>query len=237
MSRLSRFIRKPNIIIFDNLIRWICCSIGASTQNRGGDFEGHPFWSAQHDLFFLSGLRYRDGAGAWCYDARWAHDLENQGLMIKELVEFFAARRADFPGMHVYHYNHTERSSLERLTRGTESESLFSALVETGLFVDLYVVAKNAIQVGTETYGLKSLEHLTGFVRHGGIEQGAGAVVVYDRFMRTRDPSLLEEIARYNEDDVAATMALRDWIVDRRPTEMAWRDAYIEPFDEPLDTD
>src|SRR3984957_20245493 len=24
------------------------------------DFEGHPFWSAQHDLFFLSGLRYRD---------------------------------------------------------------------------------------------------------------------------------------------------------------------------------
>ena len=28
--------------------------------------------------------------------------------------------------MHVYHYNHTERSSLERLTRGTETESLFA---------------------------------------------------------------------------------------------------------------
>ncbi len=201
------------------------------------DFEGHPFWGAQHDLFFLGGLRYRDGAGAWCYDGRWAHDLAAQALMIKELVEFFADRRKTFPNMHVYHYNHTERSSLERLTRGTESESLFASLVETGLFVDLYVVAKNAFQVGTESYGLKSLEHLTGYERHGGIEQGAGAVVVYDRYMTTQDPALLAEIAQYNEDDVAATMALRDWIVARRPSEMAWRDAELEVIDEILDTD
>src|SRR3984957_10290916 len=200
------------------------------------DFEGHPFWSAQHDLFFLSGLRYKDGA-SWCYDARWAHDLDTQASMGKELVEFFAARRAAFPGMHVYHYNHTERSSLERLTRGTETESLFATLVATGIFVDLYVVAKNALQVGTESYGLKSLEHLTGFVRHGGIEQGAGAVVVYDRYMTTKDPALLEEIARYNEDDVAATMALRDWIVERRPSDLEWRDEVLEEFDTSIDTD
>src|ERR1019366_10209340 len=101
-------------------------------------------------------------------------------------VEFFATRRATFPNMHVYHYNHTERSALERLTRGTETEGLFGSLAATGLFVDLYVVAKNAFQVGTESYGLKSLEHLTEFVRHGGIEQGAGAVVVYDPYMTTK---------------------------------------------------
>jgi predicted RecB family nuclease len=201
------------------------------------DFEGHPFWSAQHDLFFLSGLRYRGADRGWCYEGRWAHDLDAQAQMVKKLVEFFANRRAEFPNMHVYHYNHTERSSLERLTRGTESESLFSALVGTGMFVDLYVVAKNAFQVGAESYGLKSLEHLTGFVRHGGIEQGAGAVVVYDRYMTTKDPALLEEIARYNEDDVAATMALRDWIVERRPTDLEWRDAVLEEFDTSLDTD
>lgn len=201
------------------------------------DFEGHPFWSAQHDLFFLSGLRYRNAAGEWSYDARWAHDLVAQAIMVKELVEFFDARRTSFPNMHVYHYNHTERSSLERLTRGTETESLFGSLAETGIFVDLYVVAKNAFQVGAESYGLKSLEHLAGFVRHGGIEQGAGAVVVYDHYMSTRDPALLEEIARYNEDDVAATMALRDWIVDRRPHEIAWRDSVLEQYEDPLNTD
>ena len=97
-------------------------------------------------------------------------------------------------------------------------------------------MAKNAFQVGTESYGLKSLEHLTGFVRHGGIEQGAGAVVVYDRYMTTKDPALLEEIARYNEDDVAATMALRDWIVARRPRDIAWRDAVLEELDDDRST-
>ena len=157
--------------------------------------------------------------------------------MVKELVEFFSQRRTAFPQMHVYHYNHTERSALERLTRGTETESLFGSLAETGLFVDLYVVAKNAFLVGTESYGLKSLEHLTGFTRHGGIEQGAGAVVVYDHYMTTKDPELLEEIARYNEDDVAATMALRDWIVERRPEELAWREAQFEPYEDPRNTD
>jgi predicted RecB family nuclease len=201
------------------------------------DFEGHPFWSAQHDLFFLSGLRYRNEAGEWSYDARWAHDLDAQARMVKKLVEFFAARRSSFPNMHVYHYNHTERSSLERLTRGTETESLFGSLAETGLFVDLYVVAKNAFQVGTESYGLKSLEHLANFVRHGGIEQGAGAVVVYDHYMTTKDPALLDEIARYNEDDVAATMALRDWIVERRPDDIVWRDSVLEQYEDPLNTD
>jgi len=89
----------------------------------------------------------------------------------------------------------------------------------------------------TESYGLKSLEHLTGFVRHGGIEQGAGAVVVYDRYMTSKDPALLDEIARYNEDDVAATMALRDWILERRPDGLAWRDASLELYEDPLNTD
>ena len=33
----------------------------------------------------------------------------------KALIEYFAERRRQFPGMHVYHYNHTERSALESM--------------------------------------------------------------------------------------------------------------------------
>jgi uncharacterized protein len=201
------------------------------------DFEGHPFWTAQHDLFFLAGLYLRGDDGEWVYDARWAHDLDEQSTMIKSLVEFLAKRRASFPLMHVYHYNHTERSSLERLTRGTETEGLFTSLVDTGLFVDLFVVARNAVRVGTESYGLKHLERLPGFVRRGGIEKGAGAVVEYEEYMASKNPELLEDIARYNEDDVAATLALRDWLVDQRPDDLAWRDAVIEVEEFGFDTD
>jgi uncharacterized protein len=201
------------------------------------DFEGHPFWTAQHDLFFLAGLYLREPDATWRYDPRWAHDLDQQRAMIKELVEFFAQRREEYPSMHVYHYNHTERSSLERLTRGTETEILFTQLAETGLFVDLYVVARNAIQVGTESYGLKYLERLTGFVRTGDIEGGAGAVVEYDEWMKTKQPQLLDDIARYNCEDVQATKALRDWLLEQRSDELEWRDAIVDAPVFELDTD
>ena len=201
------------------------------------DFEGHPFWTPQDDLFFLSGLYLKDSRGSWGYDARWAHDLEQQRKMIRVLVEYFAARRKEYPNMHVYHYNHTERSSLERLTRGTETEGLLTSLVVSGLFVDLFVVARNSIMVGTESYGLKYLEQLTGFTRTGGIEQGAGAVVEYEEYMKTKNQVLLDEIANYNKDDVMATMALRDWLVNVRPAQLEWREPVFEVEDHDLDTD
>ncbi|HEY1825155.1 MAG TPA: TM0106 family RecB-like putative nuclease [Acidimicrobiales bacterium] len=201
------------------------------------DFEGDPFWTPQHDLMFLAGLLYQDASGSWVYDERWAHDLAEQQYMIKTLVEFFARRRMDYPSMHVYHYNHTEKSTIERLTRDAEDENLFASLVETGLFVDLFTVAKNAIRVGTESYGLKQLERLVGYRRRGGIEQGAGAVVEYEEWMKSRDGLKLREIASYNRDDVEATRALRDWLVEQRPLELAWREPVVSPEEYELDTD
>jgi uncharacterized protein len=201
------------------------------------DFEGDPFWTAQHDLMFLAGLYYQDANGEWNYDERWAHSLDDQQSMIKGLVEFFSARRDAFPEMHVYHYNHTEKSTIERLMRDAEDENLFASLVESGLFVDLFLVAKNALRVGTESYGLKHLERLVGFERTAGIEHGAGAVVEYEEWMSSKDETHLRNIARYNRDDVAATRALCDWLIEQRPADLAWREAIItrEPYE--LDTD
>jgi predicted RecB family nuclease len=201
------------------------------------DFEGDPFWTPQHDLMFLAGLLYQDATGEWVYDERWAHTLGEQQAMIKGLIEFFVNRRELNPRMHVYHYNHTERSTIERLVRDAEDENLFASLVESGLFVDLFTVAKNTVRVGTESYGLKHLEHLVEYQRSAGIDQGAGAVVEYERWMRIRDNSILRDIALYNRDDVEATKALRDWLVERRPAELAWRESIITQEKIELDTD
>ena len=69
------------------------------------------------------------------------------------------------------------------------------------------------------------------------IDQGAGAVVEYEHWMADRDQARLDRIARYNEDDVRATMAVRDWLIDHRPNDVDWRDAVLEPEvdDEELD--
>jgi predicted RecB family nuclease len=200
------------------------------------DLEGHPFWTASSGLFFLFGLWYQQD-GAWTYDARWAHDLDAQSRAASAMVELFAQRRQEFPGFHVYHYNHTERSQLKAMTLGSPSEALFTHLEFTGLFVDLMTVAINSFQVGVESYGLKSLEVLPGYQRHGEIEQGSGAVVDYDRYVQSGDPTLLEAIAQYNEDDVRATQALHRWLLDHRPADTQWREPLLEDHPEEPDID
>jgi uncharacterized protein len=194
------------------------------------DFEGHPFWRADTALFFLFGLLEGDTDGQWRYRTWWAHDPEQEAAAVAELADYLVQRRQQHPGMHVYHYNHTERSALQRLADTHQvAEVELAGLIETGAFVDLYPVAGHSFQVGVESYGLKCLERLTDFERSHDIDKGAGAVIQYERYMADWDPSELDAIAVYNEDDVRATLALRDWLVTHRPTEMPWRDAFLEP--------
>ena len=170
--------------------------------------------------------------GEWEFKALWAHDQAEEAAATKQLVDYLDARRQRFPDMHVYHYNHTERSSLERLTsEHGVAELELERLIETGLFVDLFRSITASVQVGAETYGLKQIERLTGFERGHEIDRGAGAVVEYESWMADRDADHLTAIAAYNEDDVRATRAVRDWLVDQRPAAMPWRPAVLDTYE------
>ena len=202
------------------------------------DFEGHPFWRADRGLFFLFGFIVRNKVGAWDYEARWAHSEQEEADATQALIGYFVDRRKAHPDMHVYHYNHTERSSLERLSvEYGVGQAAMENLAETGLFVDLLLVARNAVQAGVEGYGLKHLERLTPYARGHDIDQGAGAVVEYEAFTGDGDPERLQRIADYNEDDVRATLALRDWLVEHRPAALEWRVAAFEIAEPDLDFD
>jgi uncharacterized protein len=205
------------------------------------DFEGHPFWRPDVGLFFLFGWIERTGAdasGEWAYRTVWAHDLDEEAAAAANVIEHLAARRARHPLMHVYHYNHTERSALQRLAavHGV-GEATLSKQIDTGLFVDLLLVARNALQTGTESYSLKELERLTDFERGHEIDAGAGAVVEYEHWRGSHDQADLDRIASYNEDDVRATLALRDWLVEHRPAHIPWRLSRLEPTDDLPDLD
>jgi predicted RecB family nuclease len=202
------------------------------------DYEGHPFWKAEVGLFFLFGLIERDDAGEWGFQAFWAHDQAEEAQATQDLVAYLIERRRRFPNMHVYHYNHTERTSLVRLAADYEVVELeLERLIATGLFIDVFPVVTGAIQVGVESYGLKHIERLTDYERSHDIDRGAGAVVEYEHWMADKDQARLARIARYNEDDVRATMAVRDWLIEQRPDDIDWRDAVLEPVvgDEELD--
>ena len=194
------------------------------------DFEGHPFWRPDTNLFFLFGLIERDESGDWKYREWWAHDPIEEGEAVEKLISHLTDRHRRYPGMHVYHYNQTERTALQDLTsRHGVGEAALGRLVQAEVFVDLLTVTRNAIQVGAETYSLKAIERLTDYQRSHVIDQGSGAVVTYERYMADHKQADLDAIAAYNEDDVRATRAVRDWLVDHRPAALPWR----EPPDEP----
>lgn len=204
------------------------------------DFEGHPFWSPEQGLFFLFGLIQRVSSAPedWEFVEFWAHDRAEESVATKALIDHIAARRAEFPGMHVYHYNHTERSSLEALTTDhAVAEVALDELITTGAFVDLFPIVTGSIVLGAESYGLKHVELLTEYERGHDIDQGAGAVVEYERWMNDANPEILRRIADYNEDDVRATRDVRDWLVAHRPADVAWRSAVLDiaTRDEELD--
>ncbi len=202
------------------------------------DLEGHPLFTAERGIFFLFGLLYEQD-GKWIYDARWAHDFESQEREAVELVAFFEQRRKQFPGMHVYHYNHTERSSLASMTANTEASVGFAHLASRGLFVDLLTVVRNAYQMGIESYGLKNIEKVMGFKRSGEIEAGSGAVLLYESYVKDKgkNEQYLTDIALYNENDVRSTKILRDWLIVHRPEGLRWRDAELPEYDNNAELD
>jgi uncharacterized protein len=202
------------------------------------DFEGHPFWTPRTGLFFLFGLILQRSPGDWVYQTWWAHDLAEERAAVEALVDFLDDRRTTYPDMHVYHYNHTERSSLERLTTDHATrEAKLAHLVGTGAFIDLLAVVRNSMQVGTESYGLKAIERLAEYRRGHDIDAGAGAVVSYERWRESQDQAELDAIASYNEDDVRATLALRDWLVANRPIDLPWRAATVELVEDSAELD
>ena len=194
------------------------------------DYEGHPFWRPDCGLLFLFGWLTHDPSGGLSYHDWWAHDLAQEAEMTERFITYLAERRAEFPGMHVYHYNHTERSALEQLAgKHGVGEIALRTLIDGGLFIDLLTVVRQSMQVGVESYGLKEVERLTGYERGHEIDKGASAVVEYEAYMRDRDPARLVGIARYNEDDVRATHALLNWLIAQRPAELEWRAAAFDP--------
>jgi uncharacterized protein len=181
-------------------------------------------------LFFLFGFLRKGRWGRWGYEARWTHDKAGEAAATVELIDYLHERHQRHPGMHVYHYNHTERSALEGLVQehGLGDRKL-AGLIDAGVFVDLYVTVRHSIRAGIESYSLKNVEKLAGFTRSAGIEKGAGAVLEYEAWMGDQSPDRLTQIAAYNEDDVAATRALRDWLVGLRPDGMDWPGSETEP--------
>ncbi|MFZ2034553.1 MAG: TM0106 family RecB-like putative nuclease [Candidatus Dormiibacterota bacterium] len=234
----------------------------AALQHRGPHAGGVPrhelldAWEVGHglcalpspspgDLFFdMEGdglardvpLEYLFGAvdtkgdyGAW-----WGHDEAGERLAFQGFVDFAIAQLDRFPDMHVYHYAAYEKTALRRLMsrHGTREEEV-DRLLRNEVLVDLYRVVRQGIRLSTDSYSLKKVERLYMPAREESIADAAGSMVMYERWLISRedgsdgDAALLDEIEMYNQRDCISTAQLRDWLEARRVEEEALRGAPI----------
>jgi uncharacterized protein len=159
----------------------------------------------------------RVGEGVMKHQRFWGHDPDEERRAFEEVVDFLIDRLNRNPDLHVYHYAPYEPNALKWLastyaTRETEVDRLLRGRV----LVDLYRVVRQSVRIGTESYSLKELESLYRGKRSTEIVDAAGSIVAYEDWLESREQRLLDEIARYNEDDCLSTAQLRDWLEARR---------------------
>jgi predicted RecB family nuclease len=169
------------------------------------------------------------------YHAWWGHDEAGEKRAFEEFVDFAIAHLDRHPDMHIYHYAAYEKVALRRLMsrHGTREEEV-DRLLRNEVLVDLYRVVRQGIRLSTDSYSLKKVERLYMPAREESIADAAGSMVMYERWLISRedgsngDPTLLDEIALYNERDCASTVLLRDWLEARRVEEETLRGAPVE---------
>jgi len=210
--------------------RGLCALPAPSPGDVFFDMEGDGL-ARDVPLEYLFGAVDMDGH----YHAWWGHDDAGERRAFEEFVDFAIARLERHPDMHIYHYAAYEKSALRRLMsrHGTREEEV-DRLLRNEVLVDLYRVVRQGIRLSTDSYSLKKVERLYMPTREESIADAAGSMVMYERWLTSRDgggdgdAALLDEIALYNERDCVSTVLLRDWLEARRAEGERLRGAPIE---------
>ena len=209
------------------------------------DLEGDPY-AFDDGLDYLFGVLDQDLS----FQAIWSHDPDGSGefslagekAAFERLMDLLTERLERFPGMHVYHYAAYEPTALKRLMgRHATREEAVDRLLRGGVLVDLFRAVRQGLRASVESYSIKRIEPLYGFVRAVPLKDATSSIVAFEEWLQLADtdrPSsqILDEIAAYNRDDVVSTYHLRNWLEDRR-TELATRTGVEVPRPVPQSQD
>jgi predicted RecB family nuclease len=181
------------------------------------DFEGDPFVD-EGGLEFLFGYAFKDECGSQTHTADWALSRAEEKAAFERFVDFVIERLEEFPDLHIFHYAPYEPAALKRLMgRYATRENEIDRMLRAGLFVDLYAVARHGIRASVESYSIKKLEPLYGFVRAVPLTDANGTLVKVQACLELDDLENITDEDRsivqgYNRDDCLSTWQLRDWL-------------------------
>jgi len=192
------------------------------------DFEGDPLWQ---DPAGVWGLEYLFGVvenpvepgGTPVFRPFWAHTRAGEGQAFRDFLDYVAERRANYPGMHIYHYASYEKTALRKLSLShVMGEAEVDDLLREGVLVDLYDTVRHSLRISENSYSIKKLEplYMGEHLRSGDVTDAGASVVAYANYCTARDngqadeaAAILASISDYNEYDCLSTLELRNWLL------------------------
>ncbi|UOX92110.1 TM0106 family RecB-like putative nuclease [Amycolatopsis sp. FBCC-B4732] len=176
------------------------------------DLAGDPHALAGEGLEYLFGAVTE--ADERQFTAFWAHSRAQEKQAFEDFVDFAAARVAEHPGSHVYHYAPYEVTAIKRLAavHGTREETV-DHLLRSGAVVDLHAVVRKALRVSQRSYSIRHLEPLYQPGARG--KTAVSDVDEYEEYLafdRSGEPERAEEVLRRiaedTEDDCVSALRL-----------------------------
>jgi uncharacterized protein len=166
-------------------------------------------------LEYLHGFSFRNPDKTFGFTHFLAFTKAEERVAYESLMDFMIERVTKFPDAHIYHYSAYEIAALKRMSAQYPSRTdELDRLLKEKRFVDLYEVVRNAIRVSEPKYSIKNLERFYSEKRDLDVKGGGDSIVVFERYLETKDPEVLQKIIDYNRKDCDSTIELLDWLHD-----------------------
>jgi uncharacterized protein len=169
------------------------------------DFEGTDELETEEGMVktdYLIGLLVKDKLGAH-FRPFVAEALTDEGRMLHDFLAYIRK----FPDSPIYHYGPYERTHMEALGQKYKID-VSSAL---NRMIDVLSLVKKNVIFPTMTMSLKEVSKFLGF-KYRGMADAQESIVLYLQFLETKERELLKRILDYNEDDVRATLVIKDYL-------------------------
>lgn len=165
------------------------------------DIESYP----PADLHYLFGLLVRRGGQA-VYEYDLAEGPGEEGAAWDRFLG-----RIDTLDGPVYHYGRYERTTVRALADRHGDDPRAARLLDR--LIDLRTALTGCAALPVRGYSLKQVAPWLGFAWTGATQAADDSMVAYDRWLRTGNRDYINGLLAYNEDDVRATRAVRDWLL------------------------
>jgi uncharacterized protein len=176
---------------------------------------------AQTEIFFdvegdpLLGLEYLFGFlvrkhGTVRYEKFLAERPEDEGQAWLAMCDFIER----YAGTPIYHYGFYELEVVRRLSAKYGISKLAADALDPAGMIDLVRVVQRTTIFPLRFYSLKDIAKFLGFSWRATDASGANSVLWFQNWLETGDRAILNKIVDYNEDDVRATLFLKDWLTD-----------------------